>query len=47
MSSALFVMGKTDATKWLQNTPGVGGVLIDRTWPATDGLTVVGALETA
>lgn len=47
MSSALFVMGKTEATKWLKDTPGVGAVLIDRTWPDAAGLTVVGALEVA
>jgi len=46
VSSALFVMGKSDALRWLAVNPTYGAVFIDRTWPmSADGITVVGALE--
>jgi thiamine biosynthesis lipoprotein len=45
-SSALFVMGKTEAHRWLATNPEYGAILIDRTWPdSADGITAVGALE--
>jgi thiamine biosynthesis lipoprotein ApbE len=45
-SSALFVMGKAEALRWLALNPAYGAILIDRTWPVSaDGITAVGALE--
>lgn len=44
-SSALFVMGKCEASRWLSANPQYAAVMIDNRWPKPEGLTVAGALE--
>lgn len=45
-SSALFVMGRSEALAWLQLNPQFGAVLFDRRWPGDpQGMTVVGNLQ--
>jgi thiamine biosynthesis lipoprotein ApbE len=44
-SSALFVMGKCEASRWLFANPLYAAVMIDNRWPKPEGLTAAGALE--
>lgn len=44
-SSALFVMGRSRATRWLLANSQFAGVMIDRTWPDQDSVALIGELE--